>query len=271
MDEIPVALRRERKNPDKPAPLNYSFILVLLGLGIIGLLLFSFTRSTPQAVSTSTSTTTTTEASTEEINAAETETTNETSADSALDPDEQENPLEPEHLLGHLPYQEASFSELKPITSDGSLKLRTKAAEKFLEMQSNARASGVILVPISGFRPISQQESLFFEIKEQRAQAASKRAQVSAPPGYSEHHTGYAVDIGDGRAPATHLSPSFEQTAAYRWLAKNAAKYSFELSFTPNNLQGISYEPWHWRYVGDTHSLQTFYKARNLKSKINSQ
>ena len=270
MDEIPVALRRrERKNPDKSAPLNLSLILVLLGLGIIGLLLFSFTRSTPQAVSTST--TTTTEANTEKINAAETETTQETSAESVLAPDEQENPLETEHLLGHLPYQEASFSELKPITSDGRLKLRAKAAEKFLEMQSNARASGVVLVPISGFRPISQQEYLFFEIKEQRAQPASKRAQVSAPPGYSEHHTGYAVDIGDGRAPATHLSPSFDKTAAYRWLAKNAAKYSFELSFTPNNLQGISYEPWHWRYVGDTHSLKTFYKARNLKSKLNYQ
>ena len=138
-------------------------------------------------------------------------------------------------------------------------------------MQSSARANGVILVPISAFRSISQQEYLFFGIKEQRAQDASKRAKVSAPPGYSEHHTGYAVDIGDGRAPATNLSPSFDKTAAYRWLVNNAAKYSFELSFTSDNLQGISYEPWHWRYVGDTHSLKTFYQARNLKSKINYQ
>ena len=269
MDEIPVALRRERKNPDKSASLNLSFILVLSGLGIIGWLAFFFTRSMPQAVSTATSTTT--EANAEKINAAETETNNQTIADAASDADARENPIEPDHLLGHLPYQEASFSELKPITNDGSLKLRTKAAEKFLAMQSNARASGVILVPLSAFRSISQQEYLFFQIKEQRAQVASKRAQVSAPPGYSEHHTGYAVDIGDGRAPATNLSPSFDKTAAYRWLAKNAAKYSFELSFTPNNLQGINYEPWHWRYVGDTHSLKTFYKARNLKSKINNQ
>lgn len=269
MDEIPVALRRQRKNPDKSASLNLSFIFILLGLGIIGLLVFSLTRSTPKLISTSTANTT--EASSEKINAAETETNHEHSSDPAFTPEAQENSIEPEHLLGHLPYQEASLSELKPITNDGSLKLRAKAAEKFLEMQSSARANGVIIVPISAFRSISQQEYLFFGIKEQRAQDASKRAKVSAPPGYSEHHTGYAVDIGDGRAPATNLSPSFDKTAAYRWLVNNAAKYSFELSFTTDNLQGISYEPWHWRYVGDTHSLKTFYQARNLKSKINYQ
>ena len=251
MDEIPVALRRQRKNSHKSAPLNLSLILALLGLGIIGLLLLSFNRSTPQAVSTST--TTATEDSTEKLDR------------------DRDNPIELEHLLGHLPYQEASLSELEPVTSDGRIKLRRKAAEKFLEMKAIARASGVILVPLSGFRSISQQEYLFFEIKEQRAQAATKRAKVSAPPGYSEHHTGYAVDIGDGRAPATNLNPSFDQTAAYRWLAENAAKYSFELSFTPDNLQGINYEPWHWRYVGDTHSLKTFYKVRNLKPKNNYQ
>ena len=60
-------------------------------------------------------------------------------------------------------------------------------------------------------------------------------------------------------------STDFEKTAAFSWLKNNAAKYSFELSFPPDNHQGISYEPWHWRYVGDQESLETFYKARNLQ------
>jgi D-alanyl-D-alanine carboxypeptidase len=47
-------------------------------------------------------------------------------------------------------------------------------------------------------------------------------------------------------------------------LQNNAAQYSFELSFPENNPQGISYEPWHWRFVGDSHSLETFYKAQQL-------
>jgi D-alanyl-D-alanine carboxypeptidase len=170
-----------------------------------------------------------------------------------------------ENILGHLPYQEASQSELKAITSDGGIRLRQAAADKFRQMQAAAKADGVILVPISGFRSVSAQQQLFFQVKAERNQETKKRAEVSAPPGYSEHHTGYAVDIGDGKVPTTNLSQIFENTAAFRWLEKNAARYSFELSFPPNNPQGISYEPWHWRYVGDSHSLETFYKAEQLK------
>ena len=137
-------------------------------------------------------------------------------------------------------------------------------------MQRDARANGIILTPISGFRTVEQQNYLFFEIQRQRNQNPSKRAKVSAPPNYSEHHTGYAIDIGDGKVPATNLSESFEKTPAFRWLKNNAAKYSFELSFPANNPQNISYEPWHWRYVGDPHSLETFYKARQLPNESSS-
>jgi D-alanyl-D-alanine carboxypeptidase len=144
------------------------------------------------------------------------------------------------------------------------MRLRKAAAKAFIEMQSDARRSGVILMPISAFRSKATQEKLFFEVKKQRNQQTRKRAEVSAPPGYSEHHTGYAIDIGDGRAPATNLSSSFANTAAFRWLQNNAAQYSFELSFPENNPQGINYEPWHWRFVGDSHSLETFYKAQQL-------
>jgi D-alanyl-D-alanine carboxypeptidase len=74
------------------------------------------------------------------------------------------------------------------------------------------------------------------------------------------------MDIGDGRTPATNLSPDFEKTAAFKWLEKNAAYYSFEVSFPKGNAQGVSYEPWHWRFVGDRDSLETFYRAKNLTS-----
>lgn len=103
-------------------------------------------------------------------------------------------------------------------------------------------------------------------MKEKRAQGAQQRAKVSAPPGRSEHHTGYAMDIGDATQPKTHVNVTFEETRAFEWLRKNAPRYSFELSFPKGNSQGVSYEPWHWRYVGDKDSLETFYNARNLKS-----
>jgi D-alanyl-D-alanine carboxypeptidase len=281
MDEIPVAQREQTKQTKqtKSPPVKIIFVAIAIALGLLGIILVSFSLSTTEAISNSSNTEE--DRRPENKNATEQDNSasnlRETEAQDLANPnfpipleaqEVQENQTPPENLLGHLPYKEASSLELKPITSDGRIQLRTNAAEKFKQMQADARASGIILVPLSGFRSIAAQEYLFFQVKEQRAQVASKRAEVSAPPGYSEHHTGYAVDIGDGRVPATHLSTSFEKTAAYKWLEQNAAKYSFELSFTPDNFQGISYEPWHWRYVGDTHSLETFYKARNLKSNL---
>jgi D-alanyl-D-alanine carboxypeptidase len=168
-------------------------------------------------------------------------------------------------ILGHFRYPEASASSLAPIVPDGSIKLRKPAAQAYQEMEAAARRDGVLLAPISGFRSLTDQDYLFFGKKAERGQVAAERAKVSAPPGYSEHHTGYAIDIGDGNVPATHLSEAFENTVAFRWLKANAAFYSFEISFPKGNKQGVNYEPWHWRYVGDRHSLETFYKARSKK------
>jgi D-alanyl-D-alanine carboxypeptidase len=167
-----------------------------------------------------------------------------------------------ESLLGHLPYNEAPVDTLVPIVADGSIKLRQAAAAKFTDMVAAAQSEGIDLLPISGFRTIQDQEYLFFDMKAQRGQQTTERAEVSAPPGYSEHHTGYAVDIGDGDRSDTDLQTTFENTDAFRWLQQNAAYFSFELSFPQNNSFGVSYEPWHWRFVGDRDSLETFYKAR---------
>lgn len=170
---------------------------------------------------------------------------------------------EKEDLLGHLPYEEINQQNLKPITPNGSIKMHENAAVKFKEMANAASAAGITLAPLSGFRSFEQQKQLFFQIKEQRGQVASQRAEVSAPPGYSEHHTGYAIDIGDANVPQANLKTSFEETPAFKWLEKNAPRYSFELSFPKDNQQGIAYEPWHWRFVGDIESLEMFYKNKS--------
>ncbi|MEH2084409.1 MAG: M15 family metallopeptidase [Nostoc sp.] len=168
-------------------------------------------------------------------------------------------------VLGHFPYPEAPESELVTISAKKGIRMRKAAAQKFEEMVAAARSSGVILVPISGFRSVKDQEQLFFGVGAQRNQTPAERAALSAPPGHSEHHTGYAVDVGDGAVPATDTQINFDNTKAYRWLQANAARFSFEMSFPKDNAQGVSYEPWHWRFVGDRDSLEMFYKARNLK------
>ncbi|QDZ38648.1 D-alanyl-D-alanine carboxypeptidase family protein [Euhalothece natronophila Z-M001] len=164
-----------------------------------------------------------------------------------------------EDLLGHFPYEEAPPESLTALSSGSTIKLRTPAAEKFVEMQEAAQEDGVSLVPLSGYRSVEEQEDIFFGVKAERGEVPRERAQVSAPPGYSEHHTGYAIDIGDREAPTTHFQEDFAKTEAFQWLEENAARYSFELSFPKDNPQGVSYEPWHWRYVGNQESLEIFY------------
>lgn len=255
MEDIPEALR-DQTQATKPSPLPY---LGMAGLGLFLLLAGGAAAIfwwRPQVTATVTQSPPAVTTTPEVI-------------PSPLVTPTPSNP-EPENLLNHLKYEEAPLSELKPVSPDGKVLMRETAAAKFLEMQAAAQAEGIILVPLSGFRTFSDQERLFFEVKEERGEVTTKRAEVSAPPGYSEHHTGYAMDIGDGSAPATHINLQFEQTAAFRWLQQNAAKYSFELSFPKDNLQGISYEPWHWRFVGNPDSLETFYKARNLTQPLGS-
>ncbi len=239
MDDIPQALRK----PEKPKSIDDSWLSLPIFATIIGIIallgglgFFWATQERPPAV------------------------ISQVSPSALVEP----SPTT-ENVLGHLSYSEAPEEVLVPLTADGGLRLRKSAAQEFRRMQQDARADGIILLPLSGFRTVAEQNYLFFKVKEQRNQDAQKRAEVSAPPGYSEHHTGYALDIGDGRTPATNLSQSFENTAAFHWLQQNAARYSFEMSFPLNNPQGINYEPWHWRYVGDSTSLETFYKAQQLK------
>lgn len=246
-EDIPVAVRDTPNTRGRSRLQPFLMILVVLGGGaiVLGLILSSSTSQSPQTVTSSPQPTTT-----------------DTSTPTTPEDGESENNTD--NLLGHLPYEEAPLSELEPITSDGRIQLRKAAAKKFKAMRAAAQADGVVLVAISGYRTQEQQQHLFFDIKAQRGQVATQRAEVSAPPGYSEHHTGYAVDIGDGKTPATNLSTNFENTAAFKWLEENAAYYSFELSFPKGNPQGVSYEPWHWRFVGDPDSLETFYKTQTL-------
>ena len=259
--DIPEAIRETHKLPPPPRPRSHQLIWVGITILVSGLGLFGFwwnqQRNLPGEPSgASPAATTVARTQPPQSTAAISPTTSPTSS--------------PETLLGHFPYDEAPASELEPIVADGSILMRKGAAENFRAMAAAAEAAGVRLVPLSGFRSITDQRHLFFEVKAERGQRAVERASVSAPPGYSEHHTGYAIDIGDANTPGTDLSPDFEKTAAFIWLEQNAARYSFELSFPKGNPQGVSYEPWHWRYVGDSKSLETFYKARDIKPSASS-
>lgn len=159
----------------------------------------------------------------------------------------------------HFPYRILSERLLQAIS--GNQRLHPDAAQAFQQMRAAAQAAGISLRPLSGYRSWQTQSFLFQrQIQRRGSEIAAKR--LSAPPGYSEHHTGYAIDIGDSRSPSTDLQFSFDRTAGFQWLSTQARSYGFELSFPPNNPQGISYEPWHWRFVQTPEAQAIFAPAR---------
>ena len=82
------------------------------------------------------------------------------------------------------------------------------------------------------------------------AAAREKAAVIVNPPGCSEHNCGLAADLNSPEH--TTLDTGFADTAAFRWLCENAEQYGFILRYPKKaeSVTGITYEPWHWRYVG---------------------
>ena len=158
-------------------------------------------------------------------------------------------------ILGHLPYAEISKEKL--VLIEPNIKVHIDMRDSLIKMREEARKDGIYLVFLSGYRSKNLQNEIFYSLKSFRNQEAAERARVSAPPGYSEHSTGFAIDIGDATQRETDFEPEFENTEAFKWLINNAAKYHFKLSFPKDN-KYIDYEPWHWRYEGSIEALKVF-------------
>ena len=169
---------------------------------------------------------------------------------------------EDRRLLGHLPYNEIPMEKL--ILIEPNIEVHIDMRDSLLQMREEAKKEGIYLVFLSGYRSINLQKDIFYSLKSIRNQEAAERARVSAPPGYSEHSTGFAIDIGDATQRETDFETEFENTDAFKWLIKNAAKFHFKLSFTKDN-KFIDYEPWHWRYEGSIEALKVF-ESSNRKS-----
>ena len=123
--------------------------------------------------------------------------------------------------------------------------LRRAAALAWRRMRLQAARSGVALDAISGYRSHAYQLGIF-ERKRARGQQVEQILQVNAAPGFSEHHSGMALDIGTpGEPPA---ETSFEHSPAFAWLQEHAHRHGFRMSYPQGNPHGIVYEPWHWRW-----------------------
>lgn len=130
------------------------------------------------------------------------------------------------------------------LGTDGRDKLlRAPAARAWLAMRQTAAQEGVALLLISAFRSYAFQAALIRQ-KLDKGRSLAEVLTVNAPPGFSEHHGGQAIDIGAAGCAA--LDEAFENTEAFAWLRERAAGFGFAMSYPRGNTEGFLYEPWHW-------------------------
>jgi D-alanyl-D-alanine carboxypeptidase len=127
----------------------------------------------------------------------------------------------------------------------GPAHLAPPAAAAWQEMWGDAAKDGINLVIVSAFRSIKEQAALVQTFVE-RGMAMEDVVRHVAMPGFSEHHTGLAIDIG----AVGRLDPveQFASTVQFSWLMANASRFSFHMTYPENNEFGMTYEPWHWRF-----------------------
>jgi D-alanyl-D-alanine carboxypeptidase len=115
----------------------------------------------------------------------------------------------------------------------------------WLAMQEAASADGIELQLVSAYRSVDYQQGIV-QRKLEKGQDIETILRVSAAPGYSEHHSGRAIDL---TTPGFNvLEEEFEDSEAFRWLRENAGNYGFHMSFPRDNPHGVAYEPWHWAW-----------------------
>ena len=137
----------------------------------------------------------------------------------------------------------------------GTQLMRSDAAAALRRMIGDAAAAGVQITTVSGYRSYSDQAALYASYAAWYGQAYADT--ISARPGFSEHQTGLAMDIGNPGAPCG-LQACFRDTPAGRFAAANAWRYGFIVRY-PEGFQGITgytFEPWHLRYVGTDAAAQ---------------
>ncbi|MFJ5770692.1 D-alanyl-D-alanine carboxypeptidase family protein [Psychrobacillus sp. NPDC093180] len=173
-------------------------------------------------------------------------------------------PEEPTYVEGIL-----IASKKYPLPSTYAPGESKEARAAFEEMAAEAKLSSYELVAFSTYRSFEYQTTLYEKYVSNDGQEAADR--YSARPGYSEHQTGLAFDIGEKHFEQHFARESFGETEAGKWVAANAHKYGFIMRY-PNGkekITGYMYEPWHFRYVGKELAPKVFEAGITLEEYFN--
>lgn len=123
--------------------------------------------------------------------------------------------------------------------------LTKRTADAWNQMRDAASSEGITLLPVSGFRSVQRQQEII-SAKLTKGIPLLEVLQVNAAPGYSQHHSGCAIDITDSETRNRPLNEDFEFQPAFRWLVEHASRFGFRMEYPRGNVYGFIYEPWHW-------------------------
>ena len=138
---------------------------------------------------------------------------------------------------------------LRSSDTNSEMKMRDPAATALEHMFTAAKQDGINLLLASGYRSYGLQVSVYNRNVSNLGQAEADTQ--SARPGFSEHQTGLAVDVG-AASRTCEIESCFAGTAEGKWVAKNAYKFGFVVRYQDGSqpVTGYVYEPWHLRFVG---------------------
>jgi D-alanyl-D-alanine carboxypeptidase len=173
-------------------------------------------------------------------------------------------------VYGHLPYGDAPPGELVRAPAGFALNscmVRRDMIPDLERLLAAAREDPAVmgqLRALSCHRSIIRQAGVFCrEHPDAGGDPDATRAISVAPPGHSEHSTGYALDFAVRPANGCpDAEACMAATPAARWLVRNAPRFGFEMSFPGGNRQHVKWEPWHWRWVGSTAATPGAARAR---------
>ena len=140
-------------------------------------------------------------------------------------------------------FQPNELVETEPDYYGRPQRLTQKTFNAWSKMKESAANDNVVFFLVSAFRDPQYQHDLIAR-KIEKGILLQEILRVNAAPGFSEHHTGRAIDIGTQDCEI--LEEVFEKTAAFKWLQENAESFGFSMSYPRDNTAGFAYEPWHW-------------------------
>ncbi len=159
-------------------------------------------------------------------------------------------------------YTERVFAEEADIIDFEEIKTRSDVRDAYIRMRNTLKNQNISLHLVSGYRDADLQAAIFKRkmgtvtetevLNGHYDEKIMETLDLSALPGYSKHHSGYAVDFGCGN---DYLVYRFADTECYTWMSENnfenAKRFGFLPSY-PNGVpdQGPNPEPWEFVWVG---------------------